>query len=89
LETALVESLANGSLGVNEAVPIFYNSENCLFTKKSLKNKTADFIMSHGVQLPDLFDALPAKEAQREFLHELATMKALCLQLLENRRQVA
>jgi hypothetical protein len=35
------------------------------------------------------FDCLPAEKAQREFLHELATMKSLCLQLLESGRQVA
>ncbi len=45
--------------------------------------------MSHGVQLPNLFDALHAEGAQREFLHELTTMKALCIKLLENRRLVA
>ena len=28
-------------------------------------------VMSRGVQLPDLFESLPAEEAQREFLHEL------------------
>jgi len=26
-----------------------------------------DKVMSHGVQLPDLFDALPADEAHRQF----------------------
>jgi len=37
-----------------------------------------DKVMSHGVQLPDLFDALPADEAHRQFQRELATMRALC-----------
>jgi hypothetical protein len=85
----IVESLANGSISAAEAVSHFYFTDNCLFVRKALKDKTADRIMSHGVQLPDLFDALPIENAQREFLHELATMRALCLQLLERRRQVA
>jgi hypothetical protein len=42
--------------------------------------------MSHGVQLPDLFDCLPAEEAQREFFHELETIRSLSLQLLEKGR---
>ena len=37
-----------------------------------------DKVMSHGVQLPDLFEALPADEAHRQFQRELATMRALC-----------
>lgn len=45
--------------------------------------------MSCGVQFPDLFDHLPTDQAQREFLHELAAMRALCLRLLERKRRVA
>ena len=37
-----------------------------------------DKVMSHGVQLPDLFEALPADEAHRQFQRELGTMRALC-----------
>ena len=43
----------------------------------------------HGVQLPDLFEALPPEEAQREFQRELAVMRALCLKLVEDQRLVA
>jgi hypothetical protein len=85
----LIESLANGSLGASEAVGGFYSADNCLFARKTLKDKTADEIMSRGVQLPDLFDCLATEEAHREFFHELAAMKNLCLQLLESRQQVA
>jgi hypothetical protein len=42
-----------------------------------------------GVHLPDLFETLSAEEAQREFRHELAAIRALCLQLLEQKRLVA
>jgi hypothetical protein len=44
--------------------------------------------MSHGVQLPDLFDCLPADEAQREFFHELETIRSLCLTILEKGRSL-
>jgi len=54
-----------------------------------LKEKIADQIMSHGVQLPDLFDALPAEEAQREFQREVTTMHSLCLKLLEDKQIAA
>ncbi len=85
----LVESLANGAIGATTAVRDFYHFENCIYVSKKLKNKLAGRVMSHGVQLPDLFDALPVEEAQREFSHELAIMRALCLQLLESTRQPA
>jgi len=45
--------------------------------------------MSHGVQLSDLFTVLPAEEAHRQLHHELATMRALCLKLLDDKRLVA
>ncbi len=85
----LIESLANGLVSASEAVRHFYHADNCLFVRKSLKDKTADRIMSHGVQLPDLFDLLPPGRAQRQFLHELATMRSLCLQLQESQQKVA
>jgi hypothetical protein len=89
INLGLIESLANGLMSATEAISHFYFADNCLFVRKTLKDKTADRIMSHGVQLPDLFDGLPIENAQREFLHELATMRGLCLQLLESRRRVA
>lgn len=89
LNLGFIESLANGLVGAVDAVRQFYHAENCLFVRKTLKDKAADRIMGHGVQLPDLFDALPAEKARREFLHELATMRSLCLGLLEAKRRVA
>ena len=88
LSLGVVESLAGGAMTASGAVPIFFHADNCLFVRKYLKHKMADEIMSHGVQLPDLFDTLPAEEAQAEFQRELATMHALCLKLL-GREQVA
>jgi len=89
LNLGMVESLANGLVSAADALRVFFNAENCLFVRQRLRQKIADKIMSHGVQLPDLFDALPTEEAHREFQRELATMRALCLKLLEEKRLVA
>jgi hypothetical protein len=79
----LVESLAAGVLSATEAIQRFYHADNCLYVRKYPRSKEANAIMSHGVQLPDLFEALPAEEAQREFRHELEAIRSLCLKLLE------
>ena len=70
INLGFIESLANGILTASDAVRFFYSAENCMFVRKHVKNKIADQIMSHGVQLPDLFEALPTEEAFREFQHE-------------------
>ena len=85
----IIESLTNGLMNVTDALRLFFHAENCLFVRKHLKEKIADQIMSHGVQLPDLFDALPAEEAQREFQREVTTMHSLCLKLLEDKQIAA
>jgi hypothetical protein len=85
----IVESLANGLLSAADAVRLFFHADNCLFVRKQLRDKTVDEIMSRGVQLPDLFQALPPDEAQREFQGELARMRRLCLKLLEKKSLVA
>lgn len=89
LTLGLLESLANGLLSTSDAVQMFFHAENCLYIRKYLRNKTADAVMSHGAQLPDLCEVLPTAEAQREFQRELATMRALCLKLLAAQRLVA
>jgi hypothetical protein len=89
LNLGVIESLANGLLSATEAVRVFFNAENCLFVHKRLHNKVADNLMSRGVQLPDLFEALPTEEAQREFQRELAAMRALSLKLLSGKQLVA
>ena len=83
LTLGMVESLANGLLSATEALHMFFHMENCLFVRKQLRDKLADAIMSRGIQLPDLFEALPPEEAHREFQRELATIRSLCLKLLE------
>ena len=77
----LVQSLASGVLSPAEAVEHFYHADNCLYVQKHLRKREANAIMSRGVQLPDLFESLPAEEARREFYHELETMRVLCLKL--------
>ena len=89
LNLGIVESLANGLMSARDALRIFFNAKNSLFVRQGLPERRAEAIMSHGVQLADLFDALPAEEAQREFQHELATIRALCLTILEEKRLAA
>jgi hypothetical protein len=89
LTLGIIESLAHGLLSAPDALRVFFQAENCLFVRKHLRDKTADAVMSHGVQLPDLFEALSTEEAHREFQRELATMRALCLKLLEQKQLVA
>ncbi len=89
LNLGVIESLISGLISATTALRFFFNAENCLFVQRHLHNKVADEIMSHGVQLPDLFETLAAAEAQREFQRELATMRSLCLSLLEEKRLAA
>lgn len=89
LTLGILESTAYGLLSTTDALRVFFHAENCLFVRKHLRDKTADAVMSHGVQLPDLFEALPMAEAQREFQRELAPMRAWCLKLLEQKQLVA
>jgi len=86
LNLGFVQSLASGVLSPTEAVERFYHAENCIYVRKHFRQKAANTIMSHGVQLPDLFESLSVEEAQRKFYHELEIMRSLCLQLLEKKR---
>jgi hypothetical protein len=89
LTLGILESLAHGLLSATDALHVFFHTENCLFVRKQWRDKIADAIMSHGVQLPDLFEACSPAEAQREFQRELATMRSLCLKLWEEKQLVA
>lgn len=88
LNLGVIESIASGMMTASEAVRLVYNAENCQFVREHFR-KPADKIMSHGVQLPDLFDALPVEEAHRELHRELEVMRGLCLKLLEKKQQAA
>lgn len=89
LSLGVVESLAAGALTATGAVETFFNADNCLYVRRELHDRTADEIMGHGVQLPDLFDTLPVEAAQSEFQRELAALRLLCLGMLDDRRQAA
>jgi non-ribosomal peptide synthetase component E (peptide arylation enzyme) len=67
LNLGLVESLASGSVSASDAVRFFFHAENCLFVRRRLRDRTADEVMSRGVQLPDLFEALPVKKLSGSF----------------------
>lgn len=82
----VVDSLSAGSLTPTEAIKAFFHAKNCRFVRSKLRDKRADEIMGRGVQLADLFDAMPIEEAHREFQQELASMRALCQELLEAQR---
>ncbi|MEW6218243.1 MAG: hypothetical protein AB1634_01760 [Thermodesulfobacteriota bacterium] len=84
LSLGVIESLFAGAISVSNAVDLFFHADNCLFVRKQLRQKAADEIMGRGVQLPDIFDALTAAEAQQEFQRELTAMRLLCLKLLGN-----
>jgi hypothetical protein len=89
LLVGVIEELDQGLLSASDAVRSIFHADNCLFIRKHFRKGLPDRIMSHGVQLPDLFDALPSELAYREFKHELATMRSLCLKILETRSLVA
>lgn len=89
LSLGIIESLASGALGSAQATRLYFNAQNCLYVQKKLRNKIADEIMSHGVQLQDLFDALPEQEARKEFQRELESIRSLCFRLLHQHQLVA
>lgn len=83
LSLGIIESLVSGAITASGAVKLFFHADNCLFVRRQFRQKVADEIMSRGVQLPDIFEALSAEEAQQEFQRELATMRLLCLKILD------
>jgi hypothetical protein len=89
LSLGVVELLTSGALSSEDATRFFFNAENGLYVRKKLRDKMADRIMSHGVQLQDLFEVLPGREAQQEFQRELGSIRSLCLQLLDQHELVA
>ncbi len=64
LNLGLVQSLASGVLSPTEAIQCFYHAENCVYVQRRLRKREARVIMSHGVQLADLFEWLPEEEAR-------------------------
>ena len=89
LSLGIVESITKGLLKPEDAVSIFFNADNCLFVRRTLKEENAEEIMSRGVQLVDLFDALPAKRAHQELQKELKRMRSLSFSILDQKRLAA
>jgi hypothetical protein len=89
LTLGIVEMLERGTLSSQDAARLFFHAENCLYVRRRLRDKAADDIMAHGVQLADLFQALSDREARQEFRQELETLRSLCLRLLGQRRGAA
>jgi len=85
----IVESLVAGSLTPTRAIESFFHGENVRFVKSKLGDKRAVQIMGRGIQLADLFDAMPMEEAHREYQHELQAIKTLCNELLEAEKAAA
>ncbi len=84
----IIQSLASGALTPAEAVQRFYHAANCSHVRRTLRSKDANEAMSRGVQLPDLFEALGAEEAGREFYREIEAIRALSLKLLARGRSL-
>ena len=89
LVLGVVESISSGVLSATDAAATFFTAQNCLFVRHALKNRVADEIMSRGVQLPDLFDALSPDEAARELRQELRAIQESCRALLQKKSLAA
>lgn len=89
LSLGVIESLVAGAMTGSGAIEVFFNADNCLYVHRQFRHKMVDDIMGRGVQLPDIFDALPAEEAQQEFQREIAVIRTLCLTLLDDQRLAA
>ncbi len=90
INLGVMQSVGAKAMSPQQASERFYHADNCLYVKRNLKNELANEVMSHGVQLPDLFEALPLPRAREELVKELGTMRGLCLKLLRpGKRQTA
>jgi hypothetical protein len=89
LALGIAESLSVGALSANDVVTDFFNGDNCFFVEEILHDEAAKEIMGRGVQLADLFDALPHDTAQRELESEITAIRAQCLALLKTDRLAA
>jgi hypothetical protein len=89
ISLGIIESLVAGSMTPTQATQAFFHGKNVRFVKTKLRDDRAAEIMGRGVQLADLFDAMPVEEAHREFQHELQAIKVLCNEVLEAERAAA
>jgi hypothetical protein len=90
LNLAMLQSVDSKGQALRDITAGFYNVANCLYVKRSFRQSDADELMSRGVQLADLFDVLPRKQAESELKREKNAMRAICYKLLAiDERQVA
>jgi hypothetical protein len=90
LNLAMLHSIDNKGAALPDITAGFYNVANCLYVRRSLKHNEADELMSRGVQLADLFDVLPRKQAEAELKRERSAMRLICYKLLAiDERQAA
>jgi hypothetical protein len=82
LNLAILSSIDSKGEAIPSVTAGFYHAANCLYVKRSIKDKNANELMSRGVQLPDLFDALPRGQAEGELKREMNAMRAICYKLL-------
>jgi hypothetical protein len=85
----VIEALQGGLLTPTDALGVLYHAQNCFYIHQQFPDTTADIIMSHGIQLPDLFDVLPPELAQRNLYQQLEEMRSLCFNLLEKEPMAA
>lgn len=85
----MIESLEKELITTQEVIEAFFNTENCLFIRNEFQVKLSDDIISHGVQLHDLWDTLPNETAQQVFQNELAKIHPLCLEWMDSRKIAA
>ncbi len=89
LALGVLDAIEAGALSPESARSHFFNAANCLFTRRTLNLPEVEEVMSRGVELPDLFDALPADTAAGEACAEVTLMRASCLRILTANRLVA
>lgn len=82
LNLAMVQSIDSKGTSLGDVIAGFYNAANCLYVKRSFRHKDADELMSRGVQLADLFDVLPRRQAEAELKREKEVMRGICYKLL-------
>lgn len=85
----VLDSLEKGLLSPDDASRTFFTFDNCQFVKTCLESAAAESIMGRGVQLADLFEALPEPEARRGFAAEINSIREECFRILERERCVA
>jgi hypothetical protein len=89
LTLGVVDSITAGVWTAEDAVRLYFHADNARFLRGNLRDKLAEEVIGRGVQLADLFNALPAAEAERECRRELTHIRALCKRMLKAPQRVA